>query len=96
MFVVVVVFHLHPGTTTTFLPLMYENAAASLREEEGCHQFDVATDPERPDEVFLYELYSDEGAFANHLKASHFLQFNAATIDMIAGKTVTTYRNVVQ
>lgn len=79
-----------------FLPLMLENAAASLGNEEGCHQFDVATDPDRPDEVFLYEVYSDENTFSAHLKTAHFAAFDARTSDMIATKDVRTFQKVHQ
>lgn len=75
---------------------MLENAAASLRDETGCHQFDVATDPARQNEVFLYELYKDSAAFSEHLAASHFKSFDASTRDMILSKDVKTYEKVHQ
>jgi quinol monooxygenase YgiN len=96
MIAVVVSFSLHPGTQDHFLPLMHENAKTSLRDEPGCHQFDVATDPERPEEVFLYELYVDEAAFQAHLKTPHFASFDAATAEMIASKDIRTFRKVQQ
>ena len=96
MFAVVVTLSLKPGTEETFLGLMHSNARASLTTEEGCHQFDVATDPARPDEVFLYELYSDLAAFQAHLKTPHFAKFDTATADLIANKDVRTYSQVHQ
>jgi quinol monooxygenase YgiN len=96
MFAVVVTFTLAPGQMEHFLPLMLENARTSLRDEPDCHQFDVATDKDRPGEVFLYELYSDAEAFAQHLASSHFKRFDAATRAMIAAKSVVTYRQVEQ
>jgi quinol monooxygenase YgiN len=94
MFAVVVTFTLSPGQMADFLPLMIENAQTSLRDEEGCHQFDVATDPDKPEEIFLYEIYSDAEAFAQHLATAHFKRFDAATREMIAAKSITTYRQV--
>lgn len=96
MFAVVVSLALKPGMAPQFLPLIRENAAASLREEEGCMQFDVCTDADRQDEVFLYELYTDQQAFQAHLKTEHFLHFDAATVEMVATKKVRTYRQVEQ
>lgn len=96
MFAVVVTFTLKSGTAQEFMPLMYENAATSLRDEPGCHQFDVATNPEQPNEVFLYELYTDASAFESHKATPHFLGFDAATADMIVAKNVSTYAKVVQ
>ena len=96
MFAVVVTFQLHPGRQREFIALAYENAATSLRVEKECHQFDVASDPDRPDEVFLYELYSDAEAFSAHLQAPHFHVFDSAVADMIHSKDVKTYRKVTQ
>jgi quinol monooxygenase YgiN len=79
-----------------FLPLMRDNAATSLRDETGCHLFDIATDPGRPDEVFLYELYTDAEAFRLHLLSAHFAAFDAAVSDMIAQKDVRTYAEVIR
>ncbi|MGI9401689.1 MAG: putative quinol monooxygenase [Rhizobiaceae bacterium] len=96
MFAVVVRFKIKDGTMDRFMPLMLANAQASLREEEGCHQFDVCTDGSRPGEVFLYELYSDEAAFEVHKSMPHFMQFDIASADLIASKQVVTYRQVAQ
>ena len=93
MFAVVVTLTLKPDTFSQFLPLMHTNALAS-KAEEGCYQFDVCTDPARPNEVFLYETYVDSAAFALHLKTTHFLQFDQRTSDMIAQKDVRTFERV--
>ncbi|MET1414461.1 putative quinol monooxygenase [Roseibium sp. HPY-6] len=94
MFAVTVQFKIHDGMMDTFMPLMLENAKASLEHEPACRQFDVCSDPERPGEVFLYELYDDAAAFQTHLKTQHFLAFDAQVSTMIAEKTVATYSKV--
>lgn len=94
MFAVVVTFQIKPDRFDAFMPLMLENARSSLRDEEGCHQFDVCTDPDHPGEVFLYELYTDAAAFEVHKTMPHFRAFDSATADMIAGKIVHTYGEV--
>lgn len=96
MYAVCVTFTLRPGRIAEFLPLMQGNAQASLSGEDGCHQFDVATDQGRPDEVFLYELYTDRTAFDTHLASAHFNTFDAEVADMIANKIVRTYAEVRQ
>lgn len=93
-FAVCVSFHIHEDQISAFLPLIAENAAQSLRDEPGCLQFDVLTDPSRPGEVFLYELYSDAAAFDAHLATPHFKTFDAASAAMIADKSIATYRQV--
>ncbi len=96
MFAVIVTFNVKKGAMDRFLPLMLSNAATSLGGEQGCHQFDVCTDPNRPNEVFLYELYTDAAAFDAHLKTSHFGAFDAAAAGMIESKDVKTCQEVHQ
>lgn len=91
MFAVTVTFQIVPGQGAAFLPLMTANAQASLADEPGCHRFDICTEPARPDEVFLYELYTDAAAFEAHLATPHFKEFDAATAAMIAAKEIKTF-----
>ncbi|WP_179380566.1 putative quinol monooxygenase [Jannaschia marina] len=90
MFAVVVTIEVAPGRMADFKPAMIENARASLGEP-ACHRFDVATDPDRPDEIFLYELYDDAAGFEAHLATPHYKTFDRLTSDMIASKQVRTY-----
>ncbi len=96
MFAVVVMFRVHAGAIPEFLPLVRENAATSLRVEEGCLQFDIATDPDRPEECLLYELYEDKAAFDVHLASDHFRTFDREIADFVCEKAVQTFRNVIQ
>lgn len=95
-YVVCVTFEIDPDQADAFMPLMMKNAQTSLADEPGCRQFDVLTDPERPTEVFLYELYDDADAFQLHLKSDHFRSFDAAVGPMIVAKNVKTYTQVTQ
>ena len=94
MFAVVVTFEVKPDSIDDFMPLMLANAEKSLADEAHCHQFDVCTDPQRPNEVFLYELYSDRAGFEVHLGSAHFEAFDITVTDMIASKDVRTYEKV--
>ena len=93
MFAVVVTLNIDPAQWETFLPLMHANADASMTEK-GCRYFDTCTDPSRPNEVFLYELYDDADAFATHLNTPHFLAFDGAVQDMVIGRDVRTFKDV--
>lgn len=42
MYGVTVLFELDPGRSGAFRSAILENARTALREEEGCHRFDVA------------------------------------------------------
>ncbi|MDO6587505.1 putative quinol monooxygenase [Salipiger sp. 1_MG-2023] len=94
MFAICVTFRIAAGQMEAFMPLMLENAAASKKLEPGCHRFDVLTDADKPDQVFLYELYTDSAAFDAHCDSAHFKEFSAATADMVAGKEVTSWSTV--
>ena len=95
-FAVVVRFQINPAEWDNFMPLMLKNAKTSRDTEAGCLQFDVAHDPETPNEVFLYEVYDDKPAFDTHLASAHFQEFDGLTKDMIVGKEVQTYKDVHQ
>ena len=106
MYVVTVAFEIRPEAAAAFLPLMLENARASLAEEPGCLRFDVCGedmggqdvggqdvgDDAPPVRVFLYEIYRDRGAFDAHLASAHFQSFDAATRPMVASKQVASWR----
>ncbi len=86
---VAVTFRLHEGQADAFLPLLRDNARASVAREPGCLRFDVAL-PEGGDghEVFLYELYRERADFDAHLASDHYRLFDEATRAMVAGKRV--------
>ncbi|MEP3686318.1 MULTISPECIES: putative quinol monooxygenase [Sulfitobacter] len=94
MFAICVTFRIATGQMEDFMPLMLDNADTSKKREPGCHRFDVLTDADRPDEVFLYELYTDSAAFDAHCDSAHFKAFSAATADMVVSKDVTSWSTV--
>ena len=88
MLAVCVDFEIDPVCLDEFMPIMRINAAASLANEAGCHQFDITQDLQTPTKIFLYELYDDAVAFELHKQADHYLKFNAASDGMIVAKSV--------
>lgn len=94
MFAVTVLFTLKPGKGARFRDRVAENADTSLAREPDCLRFDVVSDGARPDEVFLYELYTDAAAFDAHLGSDHFRAFDAEVAEMVASKVVRTYGDV--
>lgn len=55
-----------------FLAAITENAAASVRDEPGCHRFDVTAVEGDGTRFVLHELYDDAEAFEAHKRAPHF------------------------
>lgn len=94
MLAVCVDFEVDPASLAAFLPLMQKNAAESLANEAGCHQFDITQDPQNLTKIFLYELYDDAAAFETHKQGSHYLEFNEATSGMITAKSVRLLQKI--
>ena len=92
MYVIIVEFRIREGHEADFMARMREQAENSLSREEDCLQFDVCNDPENPQRVFLYEVYSDEDAFKRHLESAHFNDFDATTSAWIESKTAQAWQ----
>ncbi len=72
MFSLVVQMEVRPGLREEFLAGMTANAEASVRDEPGCHRFDVSAVEGDDNRFVLYELYDDASAFEAHRQAPHF------------------------
>lgn len=95
MYGVVVTFEVQRESWDTFHKRVARQAAESLAQEPGCSVFDVWTGADRPDEVYLYEVYDDRAAFDAHLASPHFLAFDAEVAPMVRSKTVAVYDRVL-
>lgn len=94
MFAVAVTFKINSAQVEAFMPLILNNSRSSTSEEPGCLQFDVLNDPDRPTEVFLYEVYADETAFIAHTKSAHYVVCQAAVEGMVESKEFRTFRHI--
>ena len=91
MYCVTVLFKVAPENADTFVGRVRRQASTSMEKETGCLQFDVWTDENRPEDVFLYEVYSDRAAFDAHRASRHFKAFAQKTADVIIDKTIATW-----
>lgn len=91
MFVVTVTFVLKTGQREAFLAPLLENARRSVELEPGCQRFDVCESHAHAEEVFLYEVYDDAAAFADHKAMKHYLDFASLVEPMVESKTVKTH-----
>jgi (4S)-4-hydroxy-5-phosphonooxypentane-2,3-dione isomerase len=71
VFSVVVQMQIQPGKREEFLAAMGENAASAVRDEPGCHRFDVCSVDGDDHRFVLYEHYTDAAAFDEHRAAPH-------------------------
>lgn len=95
-YVIVVDFHVKPGSKSEFRRLLEENARTSCRAEPGCRRFDVLEPADGVNRILLYEIYEDRRAFDHHLASPHFAKFDAESRPHIAAKNVTAYSLVIE
>ncbi|WNK20178.1 putative quinol monooxygenase [Halomonas piscis] len=88
MYCIIVQTQLKPGKREAFLRAMLPNAEASVREEPGCHVFDVLEDQENPDLFHLYEIYESKEALAEHKTTEHYKESRAVVNELIAEQNV--------
>lgn len=93
-FVIVVMYSIEPEHAATFHVAVQQQAQHSLSREEGCLQFDVCSLPNAPEQVLLYEVYSDAAAFEAHRQTEHFQHFSTTIEPWIKSKTVTAWQRL--
>ena len=80
-----------PGSNATgvnffeYVEAIKENAANAVKEP-GCREFNVLVMPNRPNHVFLFEVYDNEAALAAHRNTEHFKKYAATTANMVADR----------
>ena len=89
MFAVVVTFKLKPGSAQAFNPIMIENAEASVRDEPGCHQFQVLHDQSDAETIVLYEVYADQAAVDHHMATSYMAAYREDTGGWVTDRKIT-------
>ena len=94
MFVVTVTFVIKREYLDDFLAAMKAQAHNSLIREQGCLQFDVCSDRDAPERIFLYEVYTDRAAFDVHLQSPHFLDFDRTVAPWTAAKTAEQWQRL--
>ena len=76
-----------PSEMPKFIEAIKENAAASVKEP-GCREFNVLVLANRPNHVFLFEVYDNEAALAAHRETPHFKKYFAPSGNMVADRNV--------
>jgi (4S)-4-hydroxy-5-phosphonooxypentane-2,3-dione isomerase len=76
-----------PSEMSKFVEAIKENAAASVKEP-GCREFNVLVLANRPNHVFLFEVYDNEAALAAHRETPHFKKYFSAAANMVADRNV--------
>jgi quinol monooxygenase YgiN len=71
MFAIFATIKLKPEQRDQFLATIRETALRSVNDEPGCLRFDVLQDLGDDHRYILYEVYTSEGAFQEHLATPH-------------------------
>jgi len=71
MFGIFATIKIKPDQRDGFLGRIKETAFRSVSDEPGCIRFDLFQDPADENRYILYEVYTDEEAFKEHLATSH-------------------------
>ncbi len=95
MYVVAVTFEAKPEHADALRAALCRQAENSVTREAGCHRFDVSVDRAAPNTFFLYEIYTDEAAFQDHLASAHYADFSATIKDWLAGRSSKRLDSVV-
>lgn len=80
MYVVCVSVHVKPAFVEPFIEATIENARGS-RGEPGNLRFDVLRREDDPNRLFLYEVYRNRDAFAEHQGTQHYLRWRETVKD---------------
>ncbi len=87
-FAIFVTLKLKPGSAEAFKPFILENAAAAVRDEPECHQFNVHQAEDDPDTFHFYEVYSEAASLDIHREQPHYKKFIEGTKEMIEERTI--------
>lgn len=90
-YAVVVEFEINPEKIQRFKHRVTQQAADSLNNEEGCLVFEVWASNDKPNQIYLYEIYTDKAAFDLHLETDHFTEFDRDVADWVLAKKVGTW-----
>lgn len=88
LFAIIVTVKVEPGRGKDLIPYMINNATCAVRDELGCHQFQVLVDEDEPDTFVYYEVYDNAEALETHRQQPHFLEFGKAAEGLIVDRHV--------
>ena len=75
-----------PDKVDDFIAAVKLDGVGSTHEEPGCLRFDVYQNVNKPDELYLYEVYVNKTAFEYHTKTPHIALWRDTVKDWYAGE----------
>jgi quinol monooxygenase YgiN len=87
--VILVELEIMPTELDNFKAAIKENAAAWVREEPGCLEFNVVFDKDNPTHAFVFEVYQNAEAVAAHQATSRFKKYRAEAAKRVKSRKFT-------
>jgi len=88
MFCIIVKNLVKKGCRDQYLAVMKENAKASVNNEAGCFVFDVLECQADDHCFYLYEIYADKAALAEHKLTEHYLASRQQITGLVEDQSV--------
>ena len=76
-------FTIKPNQMDAFMTAVLRQRDNCLKLESGCEHFDVLRIEEAPNEVLLYEVYTDQAAINAHRETPHYAQFKSDISELV-------------
>ncbi len=86
MHVIMVHIKVKPEHLVDFQRELHAHVANTKATEPGCVQFDVSIDKSDPSQLYIYEVYRDDQAMADHLKSVSLKRMGEVTPPWVAGR----------
>jgi len=83
---------IRPEHVDAFMQHAIANGQAARESEPGCKTFDLLVDPQDATRVMLYEVYADEQAFEAHQQTTHFKNYLAEAVPLLASRERSFWR----
>lgn len=88
-YIILVDFYVKENHINEFISLLKRNSENSLNNESGCMVFDIFCVSDDNTHIVLHEEYSSRDEFEEHLKTSHFMDFDESVKNYVLSKKVT-------
>jgi quinol monooxygenase YgiN len=72
-----------PGQLSQYRNALSAEIATSVREEPGVLNLYAVAVKGQPNQIRIFELYRDQGAYESHLQSPHFKEYKEATHNMV-------------
>jgi len=72
-----------PEQLDSYNTFLKEEIEASMELEPGVLTLYAIAEKERPNHIYILEIYADETAYHTHLQTPHFQKYKQETLDMI-------------